>query len=51
LLSTSGVDTAEVGALNKSANLRYNPSTNHLATGNLDLTGELQVTGDAYLHN
>ena len=32
-------------------NITYNPSTNKLSTGNLKLTGELDVTGDAYLHN
>lgn len=36
---------------NYSANLAYNPSENKLSTGNLDLTGELDVVGNANLHN
>ena len=51
ILSTSGVDTAETGTVNKSSNLQYNPSTNQLSTGNVKLTGELDVTGDTYLRN
>lgn len=51
LLSTSAVDTAETGSLNKSTNLKYNPSTNKLSTVNIDLTGELNVNGNTNLHN
>ncbi len=32
-------------------NITYNPSLNRLSTGNINLTGELNVTGNTYLHN
>lgn len=51
LLSTSGVDTAEVGALNKATNLQYNPSTNTLSTGSLYLAGDIDVIGNAVFEN
>ena len=35
----------------KSGNLIYNPADNKLSTGNLVLTGTLDVTGDTNLHN
>ena len=51
LLSTSGVDTAEVGTLNKATNLQYNPSTNTLSTGSLYLAGDIDVIGNAVFEN
>ena len=51
LLSNSANDTEEDNVSKKYINLQYNPSINKLSTGNLDLTGELNVIGDAYLHN
>ena len=51
LLSNSASDTQEDQISRKNANLIYNPSTNKLSTGNLDLTGALDVTGNAYFHN
>lgn len=51
LLSTSSTNDAEVGSLNKAANLQYNPSTDTLSTKNINLTGALDIVGNAYLHN
>jgi len=51
LLSTSANDTAETNTVNKSTNLRYNPSTNTLSTGNITGTGNLNITGNANLNS
>ena len=51
LLSNSANDTQEDNISRKNSNLIYNPSTNKLSTGNLKLTGEIDVTGNAYLRN
>lgn len=51
ILSNSATGNEETATVNKSNNLIYNPSTNKLSTGNLDLTGALNIVGNAYLHN
>lgn len=51
LLSNSANSTQEDNITHKNDNLIYNPSTMTLSTGNLNLTGELDVVGNAYLHN
>lgn len=51
LLSNSANDTQEDNISRKNSNLIFNPSTGLLSTQNLSLTGELRVTGDAYLNN
>lgn len=51
LLSNSANDTQEDQISRKNANLIYNPSINKLSTGNLDLTGVLNVTGNANFYN
>lgn len=51
LLSNSANDTQEDQISRKNANLIYNPSINKLSTGNLDLTGILNVTGNANFYN
>lgn len=40
-----------IDKINYGTNLTYNPVTNKLSTGNIKLTGELDVTGNAYLRN
>lgn len=40
-----------IDKINYGTNLTYNPVTNKLKTGNIELTGELDVTGNAYLKN
>ena len=47
LLSNSANNTQEDNISRKNANLIYNPSTNKLSTGNLDLTNALDVAGKA----
>lgn len=51
LLSNSANDTSEDSVSKKNANLIYNPTENKLSTGNIKLTGELDVTGNVYLRN
>ena len=51
LLSNSANDTLEDSISKKNANLIYNPAENKLSTGNIKLTGELDVTGNVYLRN
>ena len=51
LLSNSANDTSEDSISKKNANLIYNPTENKLSTGNIKLTGELDVTGNVYLRN
>lgn len=51
LLSTSANDNAETNTINKNTNLRYNPSTNTLSTGNITGTGSLNITGNANLNS
>lgn len=51
LLSTSANDDAETNTINKNTNLRYNPSTNTLSTGNITGTGNLNITGNANLNS
>lgn len=40
-----------IDKVNYGTNLTYNPVANELKTGNIELTGELDVTGNAYLRN
>lgn len=51
LLSNSANDTSEDSVSKKNANLIYNPTENKLSTGNLDLTGNINVVGDATFNN
>ena len=51
LLSNSANDISEDSVSKKNANLIYNPTENKLSTGNIKLTGELDVTGNVYLRN
>ena len=51
LLSNSANDTSEDSVSKKNANLIYNPAENKLSTGNLDLTGNINVVGDATFNN
>ena len=52
ILSYDANDTdAVTNTVNKNTNLRYNPSTNKLSTGNLQLTGTLTVTGQTTLND
>lgn len=51
LLSNSANNTLEDSVSKKNANLIYNPTENKLSTGNIKLTGELDVTGNVYLRN
>ena len=52
ILSYEANDTDNVtNTVNKASNLRYNPSLNKLSTGNMQLTGEIDVTGNATFHN
>ena len=51
LLSNSANDTEEDSISKKNANLIYNPTENKLSTGNIKLTGELDVTGNVYLRD
>ena len=51
LLSNSANNTSEDSVSKKNANLIYNPTENKLSTGNIKLTGELDVTGNVYLRN
>lgn len=51
LLSNNANSTQEDNITHKNDNLTYNPSTMTLSTGNLNLTGKLDVVGNAYLHN
>ena len=51
LLSNSANDTSEDSISKKNANLIYNPTKNKLSTGNLDLTGNINVVGDATFNN
>lgn len=50
LLSASANDTAETNTANKNTNLRYNPSTNTLSTGNISGSGNLTITGNTNLN-
>jgi len=51
LTTTAAAPAAGAREAKYGVNLTYNPFTNKLATGNLDLTGELDVTGNATFHN
>ncbi len=50
LLSYNANDTTETNTVNKNTNLRYNPSTNTLSTGNISSAGNLTITGNTNLN-